>query len=172
MSLRIRRTRFFRNKSSLLKSLGTRPEQAEVSIGAFTWKSAIKNPSALISSLRMSLQALKLLGGTEVPKPIWSLASFEYEYEFSISATNHVRLDVCSGVSVKTVVDLLLQHGTQRYEFNGAGEGCRFWTTTQLDLLQRNGLATHPSQINAAKQAILINQPSSIHHPLAVGAFY
>lgn len=48
-------------------------------------------------------------------------------------------MDVRAGLKVGDVVDVLVESGREKYEFDADGVGCRFWVTEVLKLLLRVG---------------------------------
>ncbi|KFX91377.1 hypothetical protein V490_05948 [Pseudogymnoascus sp. VKM F-3557] len=84
----------------------------------------------------------------------------------SISAANIVQLDVCAGLTVSPVVDLLIQSDRSKYEFNSESRGCRMWTTDQIALFERQGIITNSTQAEEARNAILREYPSLRPFPI------
>ena len=93
-------------------------------------------------------------------------------YAFSRSAQKVMRLDVLRGKTVREFVDLLIQHGRHKYEFNSQGQGCRYWTDHQINLFHQRGLLVNQSQVQAAKAAILTQWPDQMQYPLVQGGYY
>ncbi|KAJ6021998.1 hypothetical protein N7540_007502 [Penicillium herquei] len=93
-------------------------------------------------------------------------------YVLSPATEKAVRLDVTPEKTVRDFVDILLQHGRHKYEFDDQGQGCRYWCYHQLDLLYQNGLLVNPPQIEEAKAAILLQWPGQQQYPLVQGGFY
>lgn len=94
------------------------------------------------------------------------------ECAVSLSAQKVMKLDVLRGKTVGEFVDLFIQHGRHKYEFNSQGQGCRYWTDNQIDLLYQHGLLVNGAQIQAAKAAILTQWPDQVHYPLMQGGYY
>jgi hypothetical protein len=88
------------------------------------------------------------------------------------SATKTICLNVCANLSVGRVIDLLIQSGRDRYDFNSEGRGCRMWTTDKITLFEGQGIITDPAQAVEARSAILAEYPSGKPFPLDVGAYY
>ena len=93
-------------------------------------------------------------------------------YAVSPAAQKVVKLDIPAGKTVRDLVDLLLEHGREKYEFNGQGQGCRYWTDHQLDLFCEHGLFIDHAQVQEAKAAILTQWPDQVQYPLVQGGYY
>ena len=93
-------------------------------------------------------------------------------YLISSAAQKTVCLSVCANLTVGRVLDLLIQSGRTRYEFNSEGRGCRMWTTDQITLFERQGIATNAAEAAEARNAILSEYPGGKPFPLDVGAYY
>lgn len=87
-------------------------------------------------------------------------------------AFKEIRLSVCAGLTVGRVVDLLIQSGRSKYEFNSEGRGCRMWTTDQVALFEGQRIITNAAEAAEARNAILMEYPSKEPFPLDVGAYY
>ncbi|KFZ18149.1 hypothetical protein V501_01343 [Pseudogymnoascus sp. VKM F-4519 (FW-2642)] len=87
-------------------------------------------------------------------------------------ATKTVCLSVCANLTVGRVIDVLVQSGRDKYDFNSEGRGCRMWTTDQIELFERERIITDPVQAAEARSAILTEYPSEKPFPLDVGAYY
>ncbi|KAK1149813.1 hypothetical protein N8T08_003364 [Aspergillus melleus] len=94
------------------------------------------------------------------------------EDAFSRPTEKVVKLDVPDDSTVRELVNLLIQHGRHKYEFNGQGQGCRYWTDHQIDLFYQHGLLVDCAQIEAAKEAILTQWPDQMRYPLVQGGYY
>ncbi|OBT59518.1 hypothetical protein VE04_00555 [Pseudogymnoascus sp. 24MN13] len=88
------------------------------------------------------------------------------------SATKTICLSVCANLTVGCVLDLLVQSGRDKYDFNSEGRGCRMWTTDQIALFERQGVITDSAQAAEARSVILTEYPSVKPFPLDVGAYY
>ncbi|OBT88816.1 hypothetical protein VE02_03118 [Pseudogymnoascus sp. 03VT05] len=88
------------------------------------------------------------------------------------SATKTIRLSVWANLTVGRVVDLLIQSGRDKYEFDSEGRGCRMWTTDQVNLLEKHRIITNSAQTAEARNAILTQYPSETPYPLAEGTYY
>lgn len=91
---------------------------------------------------------------------------------FGSEASQVVQLDVAAGVTVRDLVDPLVDQRRHQYEFNAAGQGCWLWTGYQIDLFWGCGLLMHANQIARAKDAMLVEYPSGKQYSLVVGAYY
>ncbi|KAJ6618816.1 hypothetical protein B0H10DRAFT_2028121 [Mycena sp. CBHHK59/15] len=47
-----------------------------------------------------------------------------------------------NGITVRTVLDFLEEHGYLRYRYAANGEGCRFWVKTVINALRQSGRLT------------------------------
>lgn len=88
------------------------------------------------------------------------------------SATKTIRLSVCANLTVGRVVDLLIQSGRDKYEFDSEGRGCRMWTTDQVNLLEKQQMITNSAQAAETRNAILTQYPSETPYPLVMGTYY
>ncbi|KAE8413115.1 hypothetical protein BDV36DRAFT_300232 [Aspergillus pseudocaelatus] len=88
------------------------------------------------------------------------------------TATKVVRLDVRGGLKVSDFVDLLVKEKRHLYEFNDAGQGCRFWVYHQIDLFWDVGLVVDGGQVEEARRAILVMYPQMVVYGLVVGEYY
>ncbi|KAJ5683339.1 hypothetical protein N7462_006504 [Penicillium macrosclerotiorum] len=93
------------------------------------------------------------------------------DYAISPSAQKIVKFDVMHGTKVGEFIDLFIQHGRHKYEFNSEGQGCRYWTDDQINLLHQYGLLVNQTQIQAAKAAILTQWPDEKYYPLVQGGY-
>ncbi|KAI9042330.1 uncharacterized protein KD926_005625 [Aspergillus affinis] len=94
------------------------------------------------------------------------------EDAFSRPTEKVVKLDVPNGSTVRELVNLLIQHGRHKYEFNAQGQGCRYWTDHQLALFDQHGLLVNRAHIEAAKAAILTQWPDQMSCPLVQEDYY
>ncbi|KAB8219954.1 hypothetical protein BDV33DRAFT_191539 [Aspergillus novoparasiticus] len=62
-----------------------------------------------------------------------------------------VGVDMRAGLRVRDVVDVLVENGRERYEFDADRVGCRFWVTEVLELLLRVGVLVDGRQVERAK---------------------
>ncbi|KNG90656.1 hypothetical protein ANOM_001337 [Aspergillus nomiae NRRL 13137] len=88
------------------------------------------------------------------------------------TATKTVRLDVREGLKVIDFVHLLVREKRHLYEFNNAGQGCRFWVHHQIGLFWDEGLAVSGAQVEEARSAILVMYPQMVGYSLVVGDYY
>ncbi|RAK89154.1 hypothetical protein BO79DRAFT_264452 [Aspergillus costaricaensis CBS 115574] len=93
-------------------------------------------------------------------------------YAVSRSAEKVMQIQSRPGCKARDFINLLVSQKRHQYEFTADGEGCRFWTDQQIDFLQRSGLLVDPTQVAAAKNAILTKWPSGGRYPLVVGTYY
>lgn len=93
-------------------------------------------------------------------------------HNISGTAQKVMRLDVSPGKTVGEIVNLIIQHGRHKYEFNDQGQGCRFWTIHQMDLFYEHGILVDRAQIQAAKATLLTQWPDQIQYPLVQGPYY
>ncbi|GKZ37782.1 hypothetical protein AbraIFM66950_009540 [Aspergillus brasiliensis] len=105
-------------------------------------------------------------------KGIMIVSYLEHADSISTTAQKVVRIEARPDCKAGDFVDVILDQKRHQYEFNSAGEGCRFWTTQQIDLFQRSGFLVNPDQVAAAKIAILTKWPSGVGYPLVVGTYY
>ncbi|KAL3472177.1 hypothetical protein BJX99DRAFT_262591 [Aspergillus californicus] len=90
------------------------------------------------------------------------------------------RIDVAAGTRVCDFVDLLVAKGRHLYEFNGAGQGCRFWVVGQMELFMGSGLLGDAAadgdgdggQVARAKEGVLTQWPDGMRYPLVPGEYY
>ncbi|THC99696.1 hypothetical protein EYZ11_000857 [Aspergillus tanneri] len=59
----------------------------------------------------------------------------ELSYTLPPDAQKAFPLDVISGLTVAGVLHKLIDHGRHQYEFDVHGVGCRYWVTSQIDLM-------------------------------------
>ncbi|KNG89487.1 hypothetical protein ANOM_002243 [Aspergillus nomiae NRRL 13137] len=83
-----------------------------------------------------------------------------------------VRVDVRAGLTVGDVVDVLVESGRERYEFDADGVGCRFWVTEVLELLLRVGVLVDAQQVERAKGMVKRLWPEGTGLDLDRGAYY
>jgi hypothetical protein len=83
-----------------------------------------------------------------------------------------VVLDVKPGLTVRDVVDVLVEEGRERYEFDKDGVGCRFWVTGQLELLLQAGVLVDHVQVEEAMGAVQRLWPEGVDLMLDQGAYY
>ncbi|KAE8372480.1 hypothetical protein BDV26DRAFT_301846 [Aspergillus bertholletiae] len=88
------------------------------------------------------------------------------------TATKVARLDVRSGLYVSDFVDLLVRKKRHLYEFNEAGQGCRFGVHDQIDHFWDEGLVVDGRQVEQARSAILVMYPGLLAYGLVVGEYY
>ncbi|KAE8137317.1 hypothetical protein BDV38DRAFT_293093 [Aspergillus pseudotamarii] len=88
------------------------------------------------------------------------------------TATKVVPLDVRGGLKVIDFVDLLVKEKRYLYEFNDAGQGCRFWVHHQIGLFWDEGLIVDSGQVEEARRAILVMYPEMVEYGLVVGEYY
>ncbi|KAB8259387.1 hypothetical protein BDV32DRAFT_124456 [Aspergillus pseudonomiae] len=88
------------------------------------------------------------------------------------TASKTVRLDVREGLKVSDFVDLLVREKRHLYEFNNAGQGCRFWVHHQIGLCWDEGLVVNGVQVEEARSAILVMYPEMVGYSLVVGEYY
>ncbi|GLA74294.1 hypothetical protein AtubIFM55763_005530 [Aspergillus tubingensis] len=100
------------------------------------------------------------------------ISYLEHAVPISTAAQKVVRIEARSGCRARDFIGLILSEKRHQYVFNFAGDGCRFWTTQQIDLFQRSGFLINRSQVAAAKDAILTKWPSGVGYPLVVGTYY
>jgi hypothetical protein len=94
------------------------------------------------------------------------------EYVVSNSATCTCTMAVCSDLKVGWVLDLFINSGRHKYEFDSQGRGCRNWTQDQITLLLEQRYLTSSAEADAAKAAILIEYPTLAAHTITPGAYY
>lgn len=58
------------------------------------------------------------------------------------------------------------------YEFDNAGQGCRFWVYHQIGLFLDEGLVVDGGQVEEARRAILVMYPEMVEYGLVVGEYY
>lgn len=105
-------------------------------------------------------------------KGILIISYLEHAVSISTTAQKAVQMEARPECKARDFVDLLVNQKRHQYEFNAAGEGCRYWATQQIDLFQRSGFLVNPSQVASAKNAILTKWPSGVGYPLVVGTYY
>ncbi|PLB39971.1 uncharacterized protein BDW47DRAFT_4626 [Aspergillus candidus] len=84
-------------------------------------------------------------------------------------------LDVASDrrpLFVRDVVDLLIENGRHRYEFDERGVGCRFWVTEMVELFLRCGVVGDGGQVEALKAAVRTLWPEKVPLELDRGAYW
>ncbi|RDW68975.1 uncharacterized protein DSM5745_08735 [Aspergillus mulundensis] len=108
-----------------------------------------------------------LLGGSKA-----ILVVSELPYVCSYDAQTRFDLQVSANLKVKDVYNLLLQNNRHKYEFDSDGVGCRFWTNSQIDLLQTHRILVNPADAAAAKSGILLLWPDRTPLALDQGAYY
>lgn len=83
-------------------------------------------------------------------------------------------MDVAPGrtLLVRDVLDLLVENGRHRYEFDERGVGCRFWVTEQLELFFRCGILGDWDQVEAVKAAVRTLWPDKVPLELDRGAYW
>ncbi|PYH70959.1 uncharacterized protein BO88DRAFT_242091 [Aspergillus vadensis CBS 113365] len=105
-------------------------------------------------------------------KGLLVISYIEHAVPISTTSQKVVRVDARPGSKARDFLSLILSQKRHQYEFNSAGEGCRFWTTQQIDLFQRSGILMNLPQVAEAKDAILTKWPSGIGYPLVIGTYY
>ncbi|PLN81505.1 hypothetical protein BDW42DRAFT_168841 [Aspergillus taichungensis] len=82
-------------------------------------------------------------------------------------------LDVASDrtLFVRDVIDLLVENGRHRYEFDERGMGYRFWVTEQVELFLRCGVVDDAEQVEAVKAAVGTLWPEKVPLELDPGAY-
>ncbi|PWY75727.1 hypothetical protein BO83DRAFT_463407 [Aspergillus eucalypticola CBS 122712] len=100
------------------------------------------------------------------------ISYLEHAVPISTTAQKVVRIEARPGCEARDFINLILSQKRHQYEFNFAGEGCRFWTTQQIDLFERSGFLINPSQVGAARDATLTKWPTEVGYPLVVGTYY
>lgn len=83
-----------------------------------------------------------------------------------------VAVDVRAGLRVGDVVDVLVENGRERYEFDADGVGCRFWVTGVLELLLRVGVLVDGRQVEQAKAVVKRLWPEGTDLELDRGVYY
>ncbi|KAL2823783.1 hypothetical protein BDW59DRAFT_92146 [Aspergillus cavernicola] len=74
--------------------------------------------------------------------------------------------------TVKNLLDILVENGRHKYEFDFKGVGCRYRVTDQVELLYQNGLVVDRAQIETVKAAIVKLWPEKSPLELDRGAYY
>ncbi|KAE8331384.1 hypothetical protein BDV39DRAFT_168738 [Aspergillus sergii] len=64
-------------------------------------------------------------------------------------ATKVVRLDVWGGLKVRDFTNMIVREKRHLYEFNEAGQGCRFWVYHQIGLFWDEGLVVDGGQVTS-----------------------
>lgn len=100
----------------------------------------------------------------------------ELGYLFSRQAQHTCRLSIRPGATVGDFMDAIVQYGREKYEFDHDGRGCRYWTSTQIDLFLQLGLIRNQAEADRAKDDILTEfaqmKPTGRRYPLTVGQYY
>lgn len=94
------------------------------------------------------------------------------EYGISHLAQKVVKLDIPRDKTVREFVNLLVQHGCHKYEFNAQDQDCRYWTDHQMNLFSQYSLLMNQAQTQVAKAAILTQWPDQVLYPLVQGGYY
>ncbi|KAI5295202.1 hypothetical protein KEM55_006300 [Ascosphaera atra] len=108
-----------------------------------------------------------LTGGSKGNVIVSELAS-----EVPEGAVKVCELGLRSPVTVGDIINLLVDNGRHKYEFNDQGVGCRFWVTDQLELFKEKGFIAASSEIDTTEAAILKLWPEETPNPLDQGAYY
>jgi len=95
----------------------------------------------------------------------------DLSYLLSTSAQKVCEFEIKDSLSVGDFLDVLVNAGRHKYEFNSLGQGCRKWTTDQITLFEERGVFK-ASEAAAAKDAILTEHPTGRRYPLVFGAYY
>lgn len=96
----------------------------------------------------------------------------ELSYVVSHDAQARFTLAVTPSLTVADVYNALIQNGRHKYEFDSQGVGCRYWTSSQLDLLHQQQILTNAGEVAATKAGILKLWPDQTKLALDQGAYY
>ena len=98
------------------------------------------------------------------------------EDPISEQAQHTSTLNVAPESTVGNFLNVIINAGRERYEFDQLGRGCRKWVTDQIDLFLQHGLIQNAVEANAAKDAILTEFdnrcPTGRRYPLVDGEYY
>ena len=95
---------------------------------------------------------------------------------FPQEAQHTCRLGIRPGATIGDFLDAIIQYGREKYDFDHDGRGCRYWTSTQIDLFLQLGLILNQAEADQAKDDILIEfadkKQTGRRYPLTVGQYY